>query len=91
MSIGGNLQGAASYETHCFKVESGDAIILYTDGIVDQFGGLENKKYLTKRLVELIEKGKGIDNISAQFEQELMEWKGDEEQTDDMLLLAIEL
>lgn len=90
-SIGGNLGLPSVFDTHYFDVDKGDAIILFTDGVVDQFGGSKNKKYLTKRLVEMVKKGEGIANLTTHFEQELEEWKGSFEQTDDMLLLAVEL
>jgi len=90
-SIGGNLHITPKFETYRFDVDIGDAIILFTDGIVDQFGGEANKKYLAKHLMELVEVGEGIEHLSSHFEDDIIAWKGGNEQTDDMLLLAIEL
>ncbi len=90
-SIGGNLHITPKFETHHFEVDAGDSIILYTDGVVDQFGGESNKKFLVKRLMQLVEEGEGIENLTSHFEDEIIAWKGESEQTDDMLLLAVEL
>lgn len=90
-SIGGNLHITPKFDTHHFKVDKGDAIILFTDGVVDQFGGESNKKYLAKRLLQLVEEGEGLEHLSSQFEDDIIAWKGEGEQIDDMLLLAVEL
>ncbi len=90
-SVGGAGAKESSFDTHYFDVEEGDAIILFTDGIIDQFGGVGNKKFLIKRLVEIAEKGNGINHLIAEFEREINKWRGGGDQTDDMLLVAVEL
>ena len=76
---------------HRFSADEGDSFVFFTDGIVDQFGGPEGKKFLSKRLVELLEKGKGINAFVGDFDRIMTEWLGEQEQLDDMLLLAVEL
>ncbi len=90
-SVGGDLSTGTHYDIHFFDVEKGDTIMFFTDGIVDQFGGADNKKYLTKRLLEVFVKADGINGIKSYFEEEIKEWQGKREQTDDMLLLAVEI
>ncbi|MCF6360052.1 MAG: SpoIIE family protein phosphatase [Cyclobacteriaceae bacterium] len=90
-SVGGALSAGSQYDIHFFDLEKGDAIVFFTDGIVDQFGGTENKKFLTKRLLNVFEKSNGINGIKLYFEEEMKEWQGSREQTDDMLLLAVEI
>lgn len=78
-------------ETICFQ--SGDAIYIGSDGFQDQIGGQKTKKFSSKRLHELIME---IYNspmkdqrsvIKATFEN----WKGNEDQVDDVCLLGIRL
>ena len=90
-SIGGDQQHEPDFTVHRFSADEGDSFVFFTDGIVDQFGGPEGKKFLSKRLVELLEKGKGINAFVGDFDRIMTEWLGEQEQLDDMLLLAVEL
>ncbi|MFZ6051408.1 SpoIIE family protein phosphatase [Halocola ammonii] len=66
---------------------------LFSDGIVDQFGGPRNKKFLARRLRELLFKTRKL-NLREQKEeilQSLDQWMEGEEQTDDILLIGFEL
>ena len=66
---------------------------LFTDGIRDQFGGQHNKKLLLKNLYKILsntinESGEcQLDNIT----NSLNEWKGNQEQIDDMTMIGIKL
>ncbi len=92
LAIGGfRLKPNALFTNHQMELEQGDIIYLFTDGFADQFGGESGKKMLSKRLRELL--------ISMQAmsmrEQEIRlsgffdEWKGTNEQVDDVLLIGI--
>jgi serine phosphatase RsbU (regulator of sigma subunit) len=77
--------------THEFK--KGDKIYLASDGIQDQFGGPQGKKLMTKKLREflLTIHHFPMQEQYHQLNKLIMEWKGNYEQTDDMLLIGIEL
>ena len=70
-----------------FQLETGDLLFLFTDGLVDQFGGDNNKKWGKKRLRELLcETNTDIFNgVSAAH----YAWKQDGEQTDDCTFITI--
>lgn len=88
-SIGGH--SISDFEIHEIKIEKGDEIFLFSDGLTDQFGGENNKKFLTKRLFAHLNDDNFInlkDKVDALM-LKLKEWQGDEEQTDDMAYLAI--
>jgi two-component system, sensor histidine kinase LadS len=74
-----------------FTPEKGDVLYLFTDGYTDQFGGPKGKKYKYKRLVEkLVQMSK--DMLSAQkkeIENDFVNWKGNLEQVDDVLVIGI--
>jgi serine phosphatase RsbU (regulator of sigma subunit) len=66
---------------------------MFTDGIIDQFGGPEGKRFSKKRLKRLMVE---INELSLpeqkeRIEQELVNWQGEEELTDDNLLIGIEI
>jgi len=66
---------------------------LFSDGIHDQFGGSETKKYSSKKLKNFLSEIYQ-DNIYTQKElikNEFLEWKGNNPQTDDVMLIGVRL
>lgn len=81
------------YELQNIKYNSGEKIYLYSDGYQDQFGGPKGKKFLTKKFRELIHEI-SIDSMSNQkqrLNEEFVKWKNKEDQTDDILVIGLEL
>ena len=74
-----------------FHFNENDLLALYSDGITDQFGGM-NKKYSTKKLRDTICNNSHLNSheLTNLLEQDLIKWKGKTAQTDDMLLILIE-
>ncbi len=68
-----------------------DSIYLFTDGIVDQFGGVENKKVKIKLFKEWLSEISTLDSVKqkAELELKLSNWKKNTEQTDDILVIGI--
>ena len=72
-------------------IKENDSVYLYSDGYIDQMGGNENKRFMLKRFKEI------ILNINkkpmAKQKESLLEsfniWKGNSDQTDDVLVLGI--
>lgn len=89
--IGWILPGAKKkFNSETIQLEANDLILMYTDGIVDQFGGFAHKKYTRKRLYELLsEEAKGDAFVLGELiTTELKNWKRNTEQTDDICLLC---
>ncbi|MES2762818.1 MAG: SpoIIE family protein phosphatase [Bacteroidota bacterium] len=90
-SIGGMREGEKKFEEFTISYKEDDMLYLFTDGYHDQFGGEKGKKYSTKRLKEkLFSIHK--DTIYEQkdkLEREIMNWKGDLEQVDDICIAGI--
>lgn len=78
---------------HEFNFAEGDILYLYTDGLTDQFGGVDGKKFKTRRLIDLIDAIHAIELNEQErvVEAFFSEWKGDNEQVDDVTLLGIKL
>ena len=93
-SIGGfkdpNLKKSKSIEINYLK---GDQFYIYTDGYVDQFGGANDKKFLKKRLLPLLEqlKDSPFSTQKNELEKSILEWKGNQEQTDDIAFVGIKI
>jgi len=90
-SIGGDQTEEPIFKVHHFNLTKGDSFLLFTDGIIDQFGGDENKKFMSSRLTDLYHKAPEMKVFGVSFEESMQNWMGEKEQTDDMLLLAIEI
>ncbi|MDF1673168.1 MAG: SpoIIE family protein phosphatase [Vicingaceae bacterium] len=92
-SIGGGLNKHESFTGASFKLKSGDLLYMFTDGVVDQFGGEKNKKYKTERLKKLLLKicNQNLENQSKIIDEEFETWKGDNEQIDDVLITGIKI
>lgn len=91
-AIGGEKTETKIFNNNNFALQSNDKIYLFSDGFVDQFGGEENKKLTSKRFQQFILDNQNI-SISAQkteLEKFFTTWKGNVEQTDDVLVLGIE-
>jgi len=75
------------------KLQKGDCIYLFSDGIADQFGGTGGKKFKYKQLKELIiaNSQKPMAEQKEIIENAFANWKGALEQVDDVTLMAIKL
>jgi serine phosphatase RsbU (regulator of sigma subunit) len=90
--IGVNEDGVADvYTNHIIKLSKGDMVYMFTDGYADQFGGPLGKKFKYKQLEEsLIEICEEPMDIQKQkISKKFFDWKGKEEQVDDVLLIGI--
>ena len=82
-----------TYEKHKVVAPAGSRLFIYTDGYQDQFGGEKNLKYLSRRLREFLVETMPL-SLSDQrlaLEREFDAWRGTSRQTDDVLLIGIEL
>ena len=95
-AIGGiphRKKAEVNFTNHRIEYKKGDRIYFFSDGLPDQIGGPEKKKYTAKRIREIVVDNnnysmKQLHNI---FEADYLEWKDEYKQIDDILLLGIEL
>ena len=92
VSVGGN-HDAHAYTEHSVEMVEGDTLYLFTDGIVDQFGGEKNKKFMYPRLRKLLQEifHKPLTEQREIIQERLTSWQGNNEQTDDMLLISVKV
>ncbi|MGD0340377.1 MAG: SpoIIE family protein phosphatase [Bacteroidales bacterium] len=71
----------------------GDCYYLFSDGYADQFGGPDNKKLRYKKLEELLLEihNQPMDDQREFLRSKLIEWKGDNDQVDDILVMGIKI
>ncbi len=80
------------FTNYVIKYKRGDKFFFFSDGLPDQLGGPEEKKYSPKRIRDLIVENKNlaIEKYSNLFSQDFEQWRGDGKQIDDVLLIGIE-
>ena len=81
------------FESHTIPLHPGDKLYMFTDGYIDQFGGSGAKKFSRNRFKELIEEI-GSAPIAEQrhlLEDRFENWRGSNEQVDDILVLGVEI
>ncbi|GAA0890387.1 hypothetical protein GCM10009122_00650 [Fulvivirga kasyanovii] len=91
-AIGGGIyKNQTNFTNYKMTLDKGDSIYFCSDGFPDQFGGPNNRKFGPKRLRELITKihHKPMKEAFKDFDNEWEDWKADEKQTDDVLLIGI--
>jgi PAS domain S-box-containing protein len=81
-----------NFTNYLIQYKRGDKFFFFSDGLPDQLGGSEGKKYSPKRIRELILENKGlpIEKYYSLFENDFDVWKGEGKQIDDVLLIGIE-
>ena len=81
-----------TYTSQMIDCYNGDIFYMFSDGYVDQFGGPEHKKFKHRRFKQLllyIHKLPANDQKSM-LNRRLQEWKGANDQTDDISVLGFE-
>ena len=93
-SIGGYLAGAKKvFTSEIIPFQTNDMVYLFSDGYADQFGGSQNKKFMTKNMKQLLAEVSNLDvEIQKQKIEEAFEsWKGNNVQIDDVLVIGLKL
>ncbi|PCJ27222.1 MAG: hypothetical protein COA97_04455 [Flavobacteriales bacterium] len=94
LEIGVNPDGIADdYTNHAIQLKEGDCVYLFSDGFADQFGGPKGKKFMYKQLREVLV---SLNKRTMEEQRQILEsvfqnWKGLEEQVDDVLLMGVRL
>lgn len=86
-------ESLVEYSEHKISYDEHDVIYMCTDGYADQFGGARGKRMMTKSLFRILEKSLSFGVIDQEdlLNHWLDKWKGNHEQTDDILLVGIQL
>lgn len=79
--------------THYIQLSKGDAFFMSSDGIQDQFGGPDGKKFQKERLRKMIEEfaAHPFDGWKEKMAQRVEDWMKGHAQTDDMMLIGVKV
>ncbi len=80
-----------AFTQHELDLKKGDMIYIFTDGYSDQFGGPQGKKFKQSRLRDLLTRvsTENIHNQKRILEKTILDWKGNLEQIDDILVMGV--
>jgi len=81
------------FTNHVIKFQDRDAIYIFSDGYVDQYGGKKRKKFKSKKLMKLL---LSLQDGSMDIQKKLLEdaferWRGTNEQIDDVCVFGVRL
>ncbi len=80
------------FVNYAIEIIKGDKIFIFSDGMPDQVGGAEGRKYSPQRIRSIIVENKDLDmqQYESLFSTDFKKWKGKSKQIDDVLLIGIE-
>ncbi len=93
MPIGIYIKEKDSFTKNIIKLKKGDMIYTYSDGYIDQFGGEDGRKFMSKKFKRLLQ---SIQKKSMAEQREILnktidEWRGETPQIDDIIVLGIRI
>jgi serine phosphatase RsbU (regulator of sigma subunit) len=82
-----------NFTTHKIPSKRGDLIYMFSDGYADQFGGPNRKKYRSASLKDKLLKihKLTLPEQREELEKEFYSWKGNQPQTDDVLIVGLKI
>ncbi|MCK4662975.1 MAG: DUF4154 domain-containing protein [Bacteroidales bacterium] len=91
ISIHHNIED--NFTTNSYKLQNNDMIYLFTDGYIDQFGGENNRKFKSKNFKTLLAEISSLplDEQEKILDTNMLNWQGDCEQIDDILVMGIRI
>ena len=91
MPVGKHDKDNVSFTQQEVDLQAGDIVYTFTDGLPDQFGGLKGKKFMYKKLKELLISisCEPMEIQKQKLTDALNNWQGDLEQVDDVTLIGV--
>ncbi|MEO5645368.1 MAG: SpoIIE family protein phosphatase [Bacteroidia bacterium] len=77
--------------THTIQLADGDSFYIGSDGMTDQFGGKDGKKFKREQLRNILVEMQPLNMVEQKnrLEKTMSDWMQGFEQTDDMLLIGV--
>ncbi len=79
-----------SFQTQSVDIRPGDMVYMSSDGYADQFGSVTAKKYKSGNVKKLLCEiwNLPVNEQKARLEKEILDWKGDYPQIDDIMFIG---
>jgi phosphoserine phosphatase RsbU/P len=91
--IGITRKGMVPYTNHEISIDRGDMLYIFSDGYVDQFGGPEKWKFLSRNFKKMLQEicQKPLAEQRQILDETIQNWMVNSEQTDDILVMGIKI
>jgi serine phosphatase RsbU (regulator of sigma subunit)/antitoxin component YwqK of YwqJK toxin-antitoxin module len=92
VAIGGYTEDEQVFTKHIIDLQKGDSVYIFSDGYADQFSP-QDKKLMTRKFKEIL---LSIQDKSMEEQKQFLgtfieDWRGDMEQTDDILVIGVRI
>ncbi len=93
MPVAVHLNDHMPFTNHEIEIQDGDAFYMFSDGYADQFGGAEGRKFMSKKFKELLTSiyDKPMTDQREIIQSAHLNWKGEHDQVDDILVIGFRL
>jgi serine phosphatase RsbU (regulator of sigma subunit) len=93
MPVGKHDRDNVPFTSQEFDLKSGDLVVTLTDGFPDQFGGEMGKKFMSKKLRELLINiaHLPLPEQKIKLENTFTNWIGNHEQVDDVTVVVVQV
>lgn len=87
----GKYEHRKPFEQEEITLSAGDCLYLFSDGYADQFGGPNGKKFMYKKLRNILENVGQLDmnEQNKTLQEQFDNWKGNIEQVDDVCIIGV--
>lgn len=91
--IGAFIGEKKSFTNHTVQLKKNDQVYIFSDGYADQFGGPRGKKFMVGNFRKLLNEIAVLNTEEQKniLENTLAEWRGDQEQVDDVLVIGVKI
>ena len=81
------------FASHTISIAQPTTVYVFSDGYQDQFGGAQNRKFMIKRMKQLLleHHQEPMETQQHILETELAEWMGNHKQIDDILVIGAKI
>ena len=91
MPIGVSYNQDKSFTNHIIEFNKEDTFYIFSDGFIDQFGGPRGKKFKSRPFKNLLLsiQDNSMEEQKKILHKQLLDWRGDIEQIDDILVIGL--
>ena len=91
MPIGIHIKEPRDFTNQSIQLEENDSVYMFSDGYIDQFGGEDGSKYKSRKFKELLHniQGKLMSEQKEIINETHKNWKGNQKQLDDILIIGM--